>query len=103
MASGKTLDANHPALSVTPDGKVLMVFQGRDPVQKEGWSPLQAYLVEISETGKISVPVPVPGNQKAVTYPTVVAGSVGRVYIAWTEPGERSGHIILSRGRRGQL
>jgi len=95
MASVKTLDANHPALSVTPDGKVLMVFQGRDPVQKEGWSPLQAYLVEISETGKISSPVAVPGSQKAVVYPAVVAGSVGRVYIAWTEPGERGNHIIL--------
>jgi hypothetical protein len=103
MASGETLDANHPALSVSPDGKLLLVFQARDRVQKDGWKRLEAYLVEISEAGKMSPPLSVPGSQKAVSYPTLAAGSVGRVYIAWTEPGEKGSHIILSRGRRAQL
>jgi hypothetical protein len=99
MASGKTLDANHPALSAEADGTVLLAFQARDPVQKEGWSPLQAYLVEITDTTRISDPIPIPRGQKAVSYPAVAAGSMGRVYIAWTEPDSKGNQIRLSRGR----
>jgi hypothetical protein len=99
IASGKTLDANHPALSAAADGTVLLAFQARDPVQKEGWSPLQAYLVEITDTTRISDPIPIPRGQKAVSYPAVAAGSMGRVYIAWTEPDSKGNQIRLSRGR----
>lgn len=102
FASGNILDANHPALSVSEDGKMLLIFQGRDPAQKEGWSALQPYLVEINDAGEMTPPVPVPSSRKAISYPVVAAGTVGRVFVAWTEPEERGSQIILLRGRKGQ-
>ncbi len=99
LASGNILDANRPSLSISDNGRVMLVFQGRDPVKKEGWSPTGAYLVEIGEAGDVSQPMPVPGNRKAISYPVVAAGHLGQVFIAWTEPGPKSSNIILSRGR----
>ena len=105
IASANILDANHPALSVSNDGKALLVFQGRDPAQKDGWSPVQAYFVEITEAGEVAKPIPVPNSQKAISYPAIAAGTAGRVFIGWTEPGQQGGRDIrLARGRlRNQL
>lgn len=103
FASSNILDANHPSLSVSTDGHALLVFQGRDPAKKEGWNPAQAYLVEINDAGETARPVPVPNGGKAVSYPVVAAGTAGRVYIGWSEPGQTGGSdILLSRGRKGQ-
>ena len=104
FASANILDANHPSLSVSTDGKTLLVFQGRDPAKKEGWSPAQAYLVEINDAGEATRPQPVPNGGRGVSYPMVAAGSAGRVYIGWSEPGQRGGSdILLSRGRKSQF
>ena len=100
IVSGGVVDANHPALSISEDGRVLVVFQGRDPVKKESWGPAQAYLVEISGAGAATPPVVLPGSRKSVSYPALAAGTVGRVYVAWTEPGEKGTAVMLSRGRR---
>jgi hypothetical protein len=103
FASSNILDANHPSLSVSTDGHALLVFQGRDPAQKEGWNPAQAYLVEINDAGETTPPLAVPNGGNAVSYPIVAAGTAGRVYIGWSEPGQQGGSdILLSRGRKGQ-
>jgi hypothetical protein len=100
VASGNLLDANHPAFSTGSDGRVLLVFQARDPAKKEGWSATQSQMVEVSDSGTVSDPLPLSGDQKAVSYPAVATGTVGRVYLAWTEPGQEGNNIILLRGRK---
>lgn len=100
LASGKVLDTNHPAFSLSEDGRLLAVFQGRNAAEKEGWGAVRAYLVEINDNGTISQPIAVTGNKKSVLYPTIAAGTVGRVFVAWTESTEKGANVFLSRGRR---
>ncbi len=100
IASGDIVDTNHPMLSMSEDGRLLMVFKGRDPRAKQGWGPIGAYLVEVNDDGTTSAPIAVPGNRKSISYPAVVAGTVGRVWIAWTETGEKGASVILTRARR---
>jgi hypothetical protein len=100
LASGKVLDTNHPAFSLSEDGRMLAVFQGRDAAEKEGWGAVRAYVVEVNDNGTISQPVAVTGNKKSVLYPTIAAGTVGRVFVAWTESTEKGANVFLSRGRR---
>jgi hypothetical protein len=100
IASGNILDTNHPALSVSEDGRVLMVFKGRDPVAKESWGPVSPYLVEVNDNGTLTAPLVVPGNRKSISYPVVVAGTVGRAYIAWSEGTGNGLGVMLTRARR---
>jgi hypothetical protein len=103
LASGKVLDTNHPVLSLSEDGRMLAVFQGRDATEKEGWGALRAYVVEVNDDGSISQPVAVTGNKKSILYPTIAAGTVGRVFVAWTESTAKGANVFLSRGRREDL
>jgi len=45
--SGDVLDTNHPRLSVSEDGRVLLVFQGRPLHDTTTWRSNQVYLLEI--------------------------------------------------------
>ncbi|MFN8007699.1 MAG: sialidase family protein [Terriglobia bacterium] len=101
--SGEILDANHPSLTVSSNGKVLIVFQGRDPQKKDGWDQAQVYLAEIDPAEKPSVPIAVPGRKKSVSYPTVASGTNGKVFVAWTEKTEEGPQVFLSRGRRNPI
>jgi hypothetical protein len=103
IASANIVDTNHPMLSISEDGRILLVFKGRDPVKKESWGPVGAYLCEVGAQGAVSQPLPVPGNRKSVSYPAIAAGAVGRVFIAWTEAGEGGQNVMLIRGRRSTL
>jgi len=83
--SGPVLDANHPELSLAGDGRVMLVFQGRDPQRADGWSDLQ--------------PSAVPVLAGPAAYPALAAGTLGRTFVAWTEPGPAGRRVVLSRGR----
>ncbi len=100
IASGNTQDANHPAFSLSADGRLLMVFQGRDATEKDGWGTVRPYIVEVLDDGSVTQPLAVPGNKKSIAYPTIAAGTVGRVFVAWTEGTAKGSAIFLSRGRR---
>ncbi|HTZ31532.1 MAG TPA: sialidase family protein [Methylomirabilota bacterium] len=100
MASQKTLDANYPAMSVADDGRVEMVFQGRNPEKEKGWAPTTAFVVEIGKDGGLSTPLEVPGIAAAVSRPTVYTGINGRVFVGWTEVKEGKGTAKYARGRR---
>ena len=101
LVSGSVLDANHPSLAIADDGRLLLAFQGRDPGKKDGWSPAGPYLVEISDSGRPSDSIQVPGHKNSISYPVVAGGSLGRVFVAWTEKGKDGRQQIrLSRGRR---
>lgn len=98
--SGSVLDPNHPVLGRSEDGTVLLVFQGRDALKSDGWSPIRSYLVEIRGTRASHVEA-VPGNQASISYPVLGVGTAGRVYVAWTEKGDQGGSVVLCRGRSG--
>ena len=101
LVSRGILDANHPSLAIADDGRLLLVFQGRDPAKNDGWSPAGPYLVEISDSGDASAPIQVPGHKNSISYPTVAGGTLGRVFVAWTEKGkDGQQQVRLSRGRR---
>ena len=99
MGSQGIVDANYPAFSVGDDGRVVLVFQGRDPQAKAGWNPFGVYAVEISPDGKLGVPIAVPGIPSSAQRPTVAAGTGGRLYVAWTATAENQKAIYISRGR----
>ena len=99
MGSQGILDANYPAFSVGDDGRAVLVFQGRDPRSKAGWSPFSVYAVEISPDGKFGVPSAVPGITSSAQRPAVAAGTGGRLYVAWTGTAENQKAVYLSRGR----
>ena len=93
------LDANYPAMSAADDGRVVLVFQGRDPRQQAGWARTSIFAVNISRDGKLSPPVPVPGLTSAAHRPAVSAGTGGRVYVVWTGTTGGKETVYLSRAR----
>jgi hypothetical protein len=97
--SGGILDANHPVLTVSEDGRVAIVFQGRPPQKSNGWSPAQVVVVPVSRNGRLLPFEIIPGNNKPVSYPVIAAGTAGRLYVAWTESDEKGRDVALSRGR----
>jgi hypothetical protein len=103
IASRDVLDPNHPALSLSEDGQLILVFQGRDAIEKKGWGVVRAYVAEVSNSGLVSPPVAVTGNKRSISYPAVVSGTVGRVFVAWTEGVDKGSSVFLSRGRREGL
>lgn len=98
IASGNILDANHPAFASSEEGKLMLIFQGRNPQQKDRWGALQPYLVEVTDN-KVSKPMSVPGSKKSIFYPAMAVGSLGRVFMAWTEPTEQGTSIMFLRAR----
>jgi hypothetical protein len=103
IASNGVVDANHPMLSLSEDGLLMITFQGRDADEKESWGALRPYVVEVSDSAAVSRPIALSGNKKSISYPAIVAGTVGRVFVAWTEGTEKGATVFLSRGRREVL
>jgi hypothetical protein len=64
IASSGVLDPNHPVLSLSEDGRLMLAFQGRDPVEKEGWGIVRPFVAGVSESGAVSEPIAIPGEQE---------------------------------------
>jgi hypothetical protein len=100
-ASWAVLDANHPSLAVTPEGSVLLSFQGRDAAASADWSPLEPFLMQVERKDALSEPISIsPGSGRSGSYPSLATGTAGRVFVAWTE--RESGGlatVMLARGR----
>jgi hypothetical protein len=101
IASSGINDTNHPSMSLSEDGRLLLAFQGRAAAEKGGWGPVRGFLVEVYDNGSVSAPLVIPGSKKTVQFPTVVAGTVGRAFVAWTEATEKGVQVLLSRARAG--
>lgn len=98
--SADILDPNHPVLRVTPNERLIAVFQGREHKQDgSDWNKTQAFLVEIDASGRSSKPVALSTNGESISYPTAAPGSGGRLFVAWTEPQGESHVAMLVRGR----
>lgn len=97
--SQNILDANYPAMSVAGDGRVVLVFQGRDPRQQAGWAQTSVFVVAIGPNGKLSPPIPVPGIPSSAHRPAVTAGTGGRIYVVWTGTIGEKEAVYMSRAR----
>jgi hypothetical protein len=93
------LDANHPALTVLQDGRVLVAFEGRPPSNGDNWESHQAFLAELGADGKVSGPVGIPSGGRSVSYPALSVDRGGRVFLGWTESGPQHAAVFLSRAR----
>lgn len=100
IASSDINDTNHPSLSLSEDGRLLLAFQGREAAEKDGWGAVRGFLVEVYDNGTVSAPTVIPGSKKTVQFPTVVAGTVGRAFVAWTESTDKGLQVMLSRARK---
>jgi hypothetical protein len=97
IASAEILDATHPRLSVSEDGRVLLAFQGRLAHDDMKWRSNQAFIVEINGES-FTHPVQVTNSEHSVHDPDVLAGTAGRVFLAWTEVVNDQKQALLSRG-----
>jgi hypothetical protein len=91
-------------MSATPDGRILLAFQGRDRGRTDGWGKMRPFLVEISAAGTLSPPVqvPVPAEAPGSSRPSIASGSLGRVFIAWTEQQQGAHQVMFTRARRAE-
>jgi hypothetical protein len=99
IASHDVLDPNHPQLSVSGDGRVLLAFQGRDNYKQDSWSPTQIFVAAIDDSGKAEMPQALPLEQRSAAYPALLSAGAGRIFVAWTETTGDSQQVELCRGR----
>jgi BNR repeat-like domain len=97
FVSADIRDATHPRLSVSEDGRVLLTFQGRLAQQDTKWRSNQAFVVEI-KGANFTPPMQVTNSEHSVHDPDVLAGSSGRLFLAWTESINDRNQTLLSRG-----
>jgi hypothetical protein len=100
IVSRSVLDANHPQLAVSEDGRVVLVFQGRKETKgQEQWSQIQPFVASVDQSGEVSLPQPLITVHQSAGYPFVLSASAGRVMVAWTEMSGDSHQVELCRGR----
>ena len=100
IASQSVLDANYPCLASAADGRIALIFQGRDPRAANGWDALRAFVAEIDLSGAVSQPAAVPGSRLAVARPTLALGSSARLFATWTSFDAGKPDVFLARARR---
>lgn len=97
IVSADVLDATHPRLSVSEDGRVLLIFQGRLAHDDTKWRSNQAFIVEINGES-FTRPMQATNSEHSVHDPDVLAGTAGRLFLAWTESVNDRNQAVLSRG-----
>jgi hypothetical protein len=97
FVSADVLDATHPRLSVSEDGRVLLIFQGRPAHEDTKWNSNQAFVVEVNGDS-FTRPIEVTNSEHSVHDPDVLAGTAGRLFLAWTESVNDQNQAVLSRG-----
>jgi hypothetical protein len=97
IVSGDILDATHPRLSVSEDGGVLLIFQGRLAHEDTKWNSNQAFIVAVN-ADSFTRPIQVTNSEHSVHDPDVLAGTAGRLFLAWTESVNDRNQAVLSRG-----
>jgi hypothetical protein len=97
--SENLLDPNHPALFEV-GGKVVALFQARDPQENSGWGKIAAYYREVDAASRLSPLVRVGQLAGSASYPTLVWEDPGRLFVVWTESSPDGPGIVLARGRQ---
>jgi hypothetical protein len=98
LAAGNILDANHSRL-ISLEGRLGLLFQGREPDATGGWGKLDVFFREIEISGRL-LPLRRLGHSAgSAMYPTAVYENPNHVYVVWTERTDEGSSIVLSRGR----
>jgi len=97
--SSDSLDPNHPVLTASEDGRVLLTFQARNKKTDGTWEPSTIFVAEINED-RVSIPTALTNGAAPAAYPQAVAGTGGRVYVVWTQRTDQGSSAVLLRGRR---
>ena len=97
IASADVLDATHPRLSVSEDGLVLLTFQGRLAHEDTKWRSNQVFIVAI-DGENFTRPLQATTSEHSIHDPDVIAGTAGRLFLAWTESVNDRNQAVLSRG-----
>ncbi|HIF99872.1 MAG TPA: exo-alpha-sialidase [Myxococcales bacterium] len=95
--AGEILDPNHPRLAEV-DGRLFVVFQGRDPLAEGSWGASRPFIRAIGP-GEHSPPVPVPHGEGSASYPVLSGLGAGRVVVAWTDASQSGSQVLAARGR----
>ena len=98
--SGNVLDANHPYIASSEDGRVALVFSGRIPGSDGSWGTLRVFAVGISPDGRVSMPEEVPGDTNGDHYPTVTVAQGNRIFVAGSTKENEVASSYLSRARQ---
>jgi hypothetical protein len=99
--SSDSLDPNHPVLTASEDGRVLLTFQARNKKTDGTWEPSSILVAEINED-RVSIPMALANGAAPAAYPHAVAGTGGRVYVVWTQRTDQGSSAVLLRGRRDE-
>lgn len=94
-----TFDPNHPVLSTSEDGRILLAFQARGQKADDSWQPSKVFLAEVNGD-RVSTAVALPNAASSISYPHLAAGTGGRAYLAWTQRTEQASSAALIRARR---
>jgi hypothetical protein len=95
---GPVLDANHASL-VAHNGRIGVVFQGRDPNENQGWGKQNAYYREIDAQGRLSSLVNAGHLEGSANYPELLYEDPDHVFVAWHENTEGLSRVVMIRGR----
>ena len=80
------------------DGRLFVVFQGRDPVEKGSWGPARPFVRAVG-AGEDTAPVAVPTGKGSASYPVMSGLGAGRLVVAWTDSSDSGSRILAARGR----
>jgi hypothetical protein len=97
--AGDLLDPNHSAL-FEAGGKLVVVFQARDPQKNAGWSKTATYFREIDAAGAAAPLVRVGQLDGSASYPTLTWEAPGKLFVVWTESSSDGPGVVLVRGRQ---
>ena len=100
--SSDSVDPNHPALTASEDGRVLLSFQARNKRADGTWEPSRVFVAEV-RSDQVSSPKALSNGGATASYPNVVAGTGGSVYVTWTQRTGQGSSAVLLRGRRDQV
>lgn len=100
--SSDSLDPNHPVLTASEDGRVLLAFQARNKKSDGTWEPSTIFVAEVMGD-HVSIPEALSNGGAPASYPHAVAGTGGRVYLTWTQRTDQGNSAVLLRGRRDQV
>jgi len=91
---------NYPQIE-NVNGEPWIIFQGTDANAKTRKKFIQAWIVKITEEGRLSLPQAISDSQSDIEFPYLYSGDKGRVYATWTSLTNSGRRIVMSRGRMG--
>lgn len=98
-ASQDNLDPNHPVLTGSEDGRQFLAFQARKRKTDGRWEPSSIVVAEVSGD-HVSVAQVLANGGATASYPSLAAGTGGRIYVTWTQRTDHGSGAVLLRGRR---